>query len=133
MIDIKLRTLLDTFLSSIHPQTYFQDAPPKEQFPYATFDFSSNFDDGESMQLIVVDIDGWDAPIDGDTTELETLMASIDGDGAADVPSGLNKRTLSGEGIYVTFYLSNKIPLQDPDKSIIRRRYTYQARLFKGS
>ncbi|EGW36464.1 hypothetical protein DOT_5628 [Desulfosporosinus sp. OT] len=73
------------------------------------------------METVVVDIDGWD--IDKDTTALETLMAEVN--------YGLSKRTLATGNIAVTFYLDTKLSLRDDDPQIRRRKYTYQAKLFR--
>ena len=49
-------------------------------------------------------------PSDGDTTELETLMAAVN--------TGLNKEVLSTEGLRFILYLDRKIPLIDDDPNI---------------
>jgi hypothetical protein len=126
---IKLRTALQAYLKTKHPRVYFQAAPENAQYPYLVYDFPNTFDDGEASQTVTVDVDGWDAPAGGDTTELETLMETVNGNGT----TGLNKKTLTTDDIVVTFYLDNKIPLTDDDKRIRRRKYIYQAKLFERS
>jgi hypothetical protein len=128
---IDLRRALTAYLKGIHPRVYFQVAPDKAVFPYIVFDFPNLNDDGEFQEIIVVDIDGWDKPSDGDTMVLENLMASINGNGNMVTPSGLNKMTVIADDLAVTFYLDRKLPLKDPDPLIKRRKYIYQARLFK--
>lgn len=122
---IELRTQLQAFLKTLHQRVYFQLAPDTAQFPYLVFDFPNSFSDGEGMEIITVDIDGWDKPADGSTLALETLMQTIN--------ENLNKKSIVTENIAVTFYLENRLPLQDDDKSIKRRKYIYQARLFERS
>jgi hypothetical protein len=79
--------------------------------------------DGEGFELVVLDIDGWDMPDDGDTTQLENLMTDVD--------RAMNKTTLTTDDLVVSFYLDRKLPLEDENPNIIRRRHTYQGRLFE--
>jgi hypothetical protein len=89
------------------------------------YDFTQITNDGEEFETVAVDIDGWDMPAGGDTTNLETLMQSVS--------DALNKKTLTAEGVAVTFYLDRKIPLVDDNPGIKRRKYIYEARLFGRS
>src|SRR5690554_1682523 len=120
-----LRELLYPQLKAIHPRVYFQVAPENAQFPYLVYDFTQITNDGEEFETVAVDVDGWDMPADGDTTALETLMQTVN--------DALNKKTLTAEGLAVTFYLDRKIPLLDDNKNIRRRKYIYEARLFGRS
>lgn len=120
-----LRKLLHPYLKSIHPRVYFQDAPDDAQFPYLTYDFTQITNDGEEFETVALDVDGWDMPAGGDTTALENLMESVN--------DALNKKTLTAEGLAVTFYLDRKIPLRDDNPAIKRRKYIYEARLFGRS
>lgn len=120
-----LRKLLHPYLKSIHPRVYFQDAPDDAQFPYLTYDFTQITNDGEEFETVALDVDGWDMPAGGDTTALETLMQTVN--------NALDKKTLTAEGLAVTFYLDRKLPLRDDNKNIRRRKYIYEARLFGRS
>lgn len=122
---IELRKVLNPFLKSIHPRVFYRRAPDDAQFPYLTYNFTQNLSDGECFEAVVVDIDGWDMPANGDTTALETLMQSVN--------DSLNQKTLTAEGLAVTFYLDNKFPVDDEEPAIERRKYIYQARLFGRS
>lgn len=121
----KLRKLVHSCLKSIHPRVYFQMAPDNAPFPYLVYDFTQITNDGEEFETVALDVDGWDMPAKGDTTELETLMQTVN-----DV---LNKKTLTAEGLAGTFYLDRKIPLLDDNKKIRRRKHIYEARLFGRS
>ncbi len=120
-----LRELLYLHLKSIHSRVYFQVAPENAQFPYLVYDFTQITNDGEEFETVALDVDGWDMPANGDTTALETLMQSVN--------DSLNKKTLTADGLAVTFYLDRKIPLRDDNPNIKRRKYIYEARLFGRS
>jgi hypothetical protein len=120
---IDFRTALQAKLKTIHARVYSQSAPEDAAFPYLVYDLPNDYDDGESMELAVVDIDGWDTPSDGDTTALETLMAAVN--------AGLNKQTITSGNATATLYLDTKLSLTDDDPRICRRKYIYQAKLFR--
>lgn len=119
---IELRRALHPHLRSIHPGVYFQRAPDTAKFPYLVYRFEM-FPDGEGYGLITLDIDGWDRPETGDTTELENLMTAVD--------AGIDKTTLTTDSLVVSFYLESKLPLVDDDPKIHRRRYVYMGRMFE--
>ncbi len=119
---IELRKALHPRLRAIHPRVYFQQAPDTAQFPYITYSFEM-IPDGEGFELVVLDVDGWDMPISGDTTQLENLMTDVD--------RAMNKTTLTTDDLVVSFYLDRKLALEDDNPKIIRRKYVYQGRLFE--
>ena len=119
---IELRKVLHPRLRAIHPRAYFQRAPDTAQFPYITYSFEM-IPDGEGFELVVLDIDGWDMPDDGDTTGLEGLMS--------DVKRSMDKKTLTTDDLVVSFYLDRKLALEDDNPKIIRRKYVYQGRIFE--
>jgi len=120
-----LRELLYPQLKAIHPRVYFQAAPENAQFPYLVYDFTQITNDGEEFETVALDVDGWDMSVGGDTTAIENLMDEVN--------QALNKKTLTAEGLAVTFYLDRKIPLVDDNPAIKRRKYIYEARLFGRS
>ena len=120
---IDFRTALQAKLKTIHARVYSQLAPEDATFPYLVYDLPNDIDDGESMELVVVDVDGWDTPSDGDTTALETLMTAVN--------AGLNKATITSGHTTAILYLDTKLSLTDDDPRIRRRKYIYQARIFK--
>lgn len=128
---IELRRLLQAYLATIHPRVYFESAPDDALYPYLVVDFAPSFSDGEGLETVPVEIDGWDAPVDGNTTVLEQLMKSVNGNGNIKSPTGLDKRTLTDGQIYATFYLDSKATVTDPDPRIKRRQYRYQAKVFE--
>ena len=118
---LDLRKAILAKLKTIHPRVYFQSAPELASFPYIVFDIPNIYDDGEGTETATVDVDAWDNS--ADTTALEMLIASVN--------AGLNKSTLASGNLTATFYLDTKIPLIDDDQTIHRRKYIYQAKIYK--
>ena len=116
---IALRTSLTAFLRIIHPRVYFERAPTTAVFPYLVFDFQL-YPDGEGFEICTLAVDGWSK--NPDTTELETLMASV---------KTLDKSTITNSELTVTCYLENMIPLSDDDETIRRRNYNFSGRLYR--
>lgn len=126
-----LRIAVATFLKTKHPRVHFQQADDKATFPYLVFDLPNAFNTGESPEVYVLDVDGWD---DSPNTEaLEDLMALVDGDGNPANPSGLRRRVLvlsdgSRAAVYRDSVLAPPPPTDEP--RLRRRRYTYQVRVY---
>lgn len=118
---INLRKLLHSYLKKIHPRVYYRKAPKDAKFPYLVWDITQMTPDGEGFEPATIDVDGWD--MNDDTTALETLMDNVN--------SALDKKTLSNDKLSVTFYLDRKLPLGDDNPDIQRRKYVYEARLFR--
>lgn len=123
MKTVELRRIITTALLQVHPRVYFQVADEKADYPYLVFDLPNSMDD-LSMEQFVLDVDGWDAPVGGDTMALETLMASVD--------TVLHRKTVLVNGLSATFYRENRLPLLDDNKQIRRRKYVYQIRTHGG-
>lgn len=120
---IDLRVALHAKMRSIHPRAYFGQAPKGCDLPYVTYSIPGVYDDGEGHQRITLDIDGWDAPADGDTTAIETLMSQVN--------AGMDKVILDTPTSCAVFYLESKLTLDDDDPLVKRRKYIYQGHLFE--
>jgi len=138
---IEVRKVVSAYLKLLHPniiiegetkpRIFFEQAPTTAVFPYLVFDFQL-YPDGEGGELVTLSINGWDNPVNGDTTVLETLMAKINGKSDSDGnPTGLDKMSLVTDEIAIAFYLENIIPIVDDDKSIRRRNYNYEGKLIR--
>lgn len=121
---VKFRKAIQSFLKSINSRVYFQIAPKEAIFPYLVYDITQILDDGESIQIAVVDIDGWDMPTNGDTSSLETLMETV---------NTLNKTILTEDTVTAAFYLDRVLPIIDDDKRIKRCKYVFEAKIFERS
>jgi hypothetical protein len=136
---IEIRKVVKSYLKSIHPNVvidgkskkriHHQSAPENAVYPYLVYDFPNSIDDG-TLEQFVLDIDGWDNAID--TTVLENLMSSVDGNGSKSNPSGLHRKTVVvNNELSLTFYRENRLPLIDDDPRIKRRKYVYQIRTYQ--
>jgi hypothetical protein len=120
---VTLRSVINSALKSIHPRIYYQSAPDDAVYPYLVYDLTNSIDD-LSLEQFVLDVNGWDAPTNGDTLPLENLMANVD--------SALHRKTKVIDDMAVTIYRDNRLSLLDDDPRIRRRQYTYEIRTFGG-
>lgn len=112
---------------------YYDQASENATFPYIVFSFEPINTQDESSDTFILDIDGWDQPANGDTVPLETTMETIDGDGNIQNPTGLNEKIIITNDVTLILRRENRYSIPDEDKSIKRRRYTYQVTVFERS
>lgn len=110
-------------MKTIHPRVWYKKAPVSAQFEYLTYSFQNATADGEGFNLVVLEVDGWDMPLNGNTTRIETLMH--------EVAKKLDKKVLTSNDLAVAFYLNQKLDLDDEDERIERRKYTFEMRVFE--
>lgn len=117
---LKIRNVISSLLDTVQQRNYYESAPDGVAYPFLVYDLPDSTDDG-SMENFVLEIDGWDSPSNGDTTELETLMGEMD--------KLIHRKTTMIDGISLTFYRESRSPIKDPDTRLRRRQYTYQVRV----
>lgn len=124
---IALRQLLNTYLDTKHTpsQVFYDDAPPDTPVPYIIFGFGPGTQIDESVENVILEINGWDIPPNNSTIVLETLMESIDGDGDLTDPTGLNQLTLRSDDISIQIRRDTRLTVPDEDKTIKHKLYTY--------
>lgn len=120
---IEVRKAIQSLLKTVHPRVYFEAADKSKIYPYLVYDLPNSIDDG-TMENFVLEVDGWDQPEDGDTTEIEMLMGAID--------EVLHKAVLRPPGMALIICRDNRLSLRDDDDRIRRRKYRYQVRTFGG-
>ena len=120
---IEIRKAIQMQLKTVTQRVYFQKSPEPVAFPHIVYDIPNYRSDGEGLNRMVLDVDGWDNSTD--TTALEVLMA--------EVVKALDKKTLYGNKVYATFYLENRISIAEDDANIIRRKYIFEAHIFERS
>jgi hypothetical protein len=129
---IEIREVLKNLLKSVHPnvmvngdsvpRVHYQDAPDKAVYPYLVYNLPNSTDDG-TLENFVLDVDGWDNTTI--TTALETLMDAADKE--------LHRKTVVVGNLSLTLYRENRLPLEDDDKRLRRRKYIYQVRTYEGA
>jgi len=125
-----IKTALDELLSN-DVKSYYEDSSDEATFPYITYDFDQINTPDEAGDSFIVDIDGWDAPSNGDDTTLDTIMYNLDGDGNLESPTGLNQKIVEIDKLFLSMRRVDRQPIPDPDKTIRRRRYSYQVSVFE--
>lgn len=117
---IDARKAIYAQLKAVHPRVYYLRAPETADFPYLVYEFEIT-DLGDGLQLLTLDVDGWDNR--ADTTELENLMMAT--------KSRFNRSIVIDDKQVIHFYLDRQLALVDEDPSLNRRKYIYQGRLFE--
>lgn len=121
---IEMRDAIGTFLETKHSEVYYETASDKVDFPYVVYDLPNAFSADESTETFVLEVDVWDAPENGDTIPLETLIDEID--------KGLHQEVIRTNGMAFVFYREKRLSLPDDNKKIRRRKIIYQVRTFGG-
>lgn len=136
---LEIRRAVLTAIKSVHPRVWYEKAPDRAAFPYLVY-LLQNAVNRPGLEQFLLDVDGWDAPANGSTAALETLMADVD--------QRLHKRvvSLTSDGSFVApyqysgsgadklsfvIYRDRHFPLEDDDKRIRRRKYIYEVRTFE--
>lgn len=110
-----LRKTIQSKISAII-KCYYRYADEKEEYPYAVYDFESiDLGDIYRDDLILV-IDIWGKG--NDTAVLEDIADKLE--------TVFNAANLPGEEILPTFYRVGRKPIDDEDKTLIRRQLKFQ-------
>ena len=131
MNTIELKKMLSAFLKTKHARVYPDDSVPDNAvFPYVTFSLGSSFtDQNQKMERFTLEIDIWDNK--SDTTALETITGSIDGDGALTSTSGLHRKKYYVSGtLQTSIYRENRLEISDADPKIRRRQLRYEVQSY---
>lgn len=131
MNTIELSKAIRTYLLTKCPRVFKTKAPATAQFLYTTFKLPSSFNTNPSEDF-TLEVNTWDNK--EDTTALETLTDSIDGDGDPLNPTGLNFKTIISGNLTATFYRETRGEVDDDDPRISRRQLRYRVRVYcKGA
>jgi len=132
MNTIELKKMIYTFLKAKTSRVYPADSVPDNAvLPYTTYHLTSSFtDENQKLEVFTLLIDIWDNK--SDTTALETLVGSVDGDGHVSAATGLHRKKYFASGtLQSCFYREARLEIEDEDPAIRRRqlRYAVQAYL----
>lgn len=122
MATAKLREYLQARLGEVSERAYYGDAPASAEFPYLVYNLQEvSYEDSLSLQELEVDaVDyGTDtAPAEAIADSLQTL---------------LDHHYALTEEFQASIYRERRQPIYENDKSVIRRRLTFQVRLYERS
>ena len=125
---LKLQEQIVTFLKTKATRVYFQKAPDNATFPYIVYDLP-NSGENFSREDFILEVDFWDNVLD--TTVLETLVGSVDGDGHILNPTGLHRKNIYVNGVIsAKFYRQARLTIVDEDDRIKRRQLRYQVQAY---
>jgi L-ribulose-5-phosphate 3-epimerase UlaE len=116
---IEIRKALQSRLSDVHPQVYYEQAPDTATYPYVVYNIADSTDDG-SLEQIMLEVDVWDAPINNNTMPIETLAGNID--------TALHRYVFHTEDVFFSVYRENRRNVEDSDSRLRRRQIEYQIR-----
>ena len=95
---------------------YYRMADPETLFPHAVYDFE-NIDLGDiNRDDLILIVDLWDKG--NDTSRLEEMADQIE--------EIFNAANLPNEEVLPTFYRISRKPIDDEDKTIMRRQLKFQ-------
>ena len=110
-----LRKIIYKNMNSI-VKTYFRKADKENIYPHAVYDFE-NIDLGDiSRDDLILIIDIWDKG--NDTSKIEEIADQIE--------EMFNAANLPNEEVLPTFYRIGRKPIDDVDKTLMRRQLKFQ-------
>lgn len=112
---VALRKIIKSQIDSV-VESYYRKADVKKSYPYAVFDFE-NIDLGDIHRddlILIVDVWGKGE----DTAQIEDIADRIE--------AIFNAANLPGDEVLPTFYRVSRKPIDDEDKSLIRRQLKFQ-------
>lgn len=112
---VALRKIIKSQIDSV-VESYYRKVDVKKSYPYAVLDFE-NIDLGDIHRddlILIVDV--WDKG--EDTAQIEDIADRIE--------AIFNAANLPGDEVLPTFYRVGRKPIDDEDKSLIRRQLKFQ-------
>lgn len=110
-----LRKIIQSNISTI-VKSFYRTADPEESYPYAVYDFESiDLGDIHRDDLILI-VDLWGKG--KDTSKIEEMADAIE--------AMFNAANLPDEKVLPTFYRVSRKPIDDEDKTLIRRQLKFQ-------
>ena len=110
-----IRKIIQSNINNI-VQSYYRVADAKAGFPHAVYDFESIdlLDINRDDLILIIDIWGKGK----DTSNIEDIADQIE--------RVLNATNIPGEEVLPTFYRISRKPIDDEDKTLIRRQLKFQ-------
>lgn len=114
-----LRKIIQSKIDSV-VSCYYRIADPEALYPHAVYDFE-NIDLGDINRddlILIVDI--WDK-VSGENTDTLRIEETAD-----QIEEMFNAANLPNEEVLPTFYRISRKPIDDEDKTIMRRQLKFQ-------
>lgn len=124
---IEFKKMIFNFLGTVADRVYEGWAAPNTPYPFVTYNLSSSStDENMVMERFTLEVDIWDnKPLD--TTALDTLTGSIDGNGNITSATGLHRKHYYSSGILIAdCYRIGRLEIPDEDPNIRRRQLRYE-------
>lgn len=129
-----LRTAITTYLKTLYPNVYYEEAPSKAPMPYVVFSFNPSFTRSETGETFLLDIDGFDIPANNSSIAVEDMMELLKGDGnLLEDPTGLDRQILVDSEVYATFAFDTRNKVTEKDKKIKHLLHSYATTFYEGS
>lgn len=131
MSTIELKKMIYAFLRTKASKVYPSDSMPENAtLPYTTYGLTSSFtDENQKLEVFSLFVDNWDN--NPDTTALETVTGSIDGDGSITGATGLHRKRYYTSGtLLASIYREARLEIEDEDPAIRRRRLRYEVQAY---
>jgi hypothetical protein len=128
---IELKKMICTFLKTKTANVYPEDSVPVNAvLPYTTYSLESGIPGtNRKMEQFTLIVDNLDNK--PETTALETVTGSIDGDGDKVSATGLNEKKYFVSGtLQAGFYREGRFEVPDEDPSIKRRQLRYEVQAY---
>ena len=113
---IELRKLIVKLLKEVNKSVFYENASDKAKYPYIVYNLDNINTVNYPRNDIILTIDVWDRS--NSTVTVETLTDNIE-----DVLNMLNKPS---KNLFPTFYLEDRMSIDDEDPLIRRRQLKFK-------
>lgn len=113
---IELRKLIVKLLKEVNKSVFYENASDKAEYPYIVYNLDNINTVNYPRNDIILTIDVWDRS--NSTITVESLTDKIE-----DVLNMLNKPS---KNLFPTFYLEDRMSIDDEDPSIRRRQLKFK-------
>lgn len=114
------RTAVTTILKTCCANVYYDHAKANAEFPYAVF---STFERSRTDGTVSAEIDVNVIDYGDDTEQCEAISDAVQ--------DALDHAQYTDANIYFVSYQETRKPVQEEDKKVIRRRLTFDVRLYE--
>jgi hypothetical protein len=130
MIITELKKVIYNFLITCTKNCYDIQAPANVSYPYLVYDLEdSNTDDNQVQEEFVLRIEAYDK-CQFDMNALDTLIGSVDGDGAIKNATGLHRKHYYSSVIQADFYRTSRGGIEENEKQSRGRYLEYEVQAY---